>query len=241
MSHELRTPLNSIFGFPEILVRETMGPHGHPKYLEYADDIHSSGRHLLNLIGEVLDLSKLEVGELGIHESEINVAEIVNICVKMIEGRSYEKQISLNFQVPSNLPPLLIDELRFKQILLNLMGNAVKFTPTSGQVEVSVRLSKNREFVIEVSGTGVGIAEYDIPKALEPFGQVHDVMTRNHEGSGLGLRLAKSFTEIHGGTLEIESTLGQGTTVTLTFPKERTIRLDQENRLSEPSKALNMA
>ena len=228
MSHELRTPLNSILGFSEILTRETLGPHGNFKYLEYAEDIHSSGTHLLGLIGEVLDLSKLEVGELGLNESEIDVAETINICVKMIEGRSFEKKVSLNSQVSSGLPRLFADELRFKQILLNLLGNAVKFTPTSGEVTLSVEVSKDGEMVIEVSDTGLGIAEHDIPKVLEPFGQVHDVMTRNHEGSGLGLHLAKSFTEIHGGTLEIESILGQGTAVILTFPKERTIRPGQK-------------
>jgi PAS domain S-box-containing protein len=228
MSHELRTPLNSILGFSEILMRETLGSHSNPKYLEYSEEIHSSGSHLLSLISEVLDLSKLEVGELGISESEIDVAETVNICIKLIEGRSYEKQILRSSEVPSNLPRLYADELHFRQILLNLLSNAVKFTPTSGAIKVSVRLSNDGEFVIEVTDTGLGIAEHDIPKVLEPFGQVHDVMTRNHEGSGLGLHLAKSFTEIHGGILEIESTLGQGTTVTLTFPKERTVRPDRE-------------
>ncbi|NQV84796.1 MAG: PAS domain-containing protein [Rhodospirillales bacterium] len=228
MSHELRTPLNSILGFSEVLMRETLGSHNIPKYREYAEDIHFSGSHLLSLIGEVLDLSKLEVGEFGIHESEIDVAETVKTCIKMVEGRSIEKKICLSTLIPSGLPLLHVDQLRFKQILLNLMGNAIKFTPLSGEVEVSARLSKGGEFVFEVSDTGVGIAEKDIPKVLEPFGQVHDVMTRNHEGSGLGLHLAKSFTEIHGGTLKIESTLGEGTNVILTFPPERTIRQDRE-------------
>ncbi|MBT7944144.1 MAG: PAS domain S-box protein [Alphaproteobacteria bacterium] len=228
MSHELRTPLNSILGFSEVLMRETLGSHDIPKYREYAEDIHFSGSHLLNLIGEVLDLSKLEVGEFGIHESEIDVAETIKTCVKMVQGRSDEKKIFLSTLVSNDLPLLHVDQLRFKQIMLNLLGNAIKFTLPSGEVAVSAKLSKNDKFVIEVSDTGLGIAEDDIPKVLKPFGQVNDVMTRNHEGSGLGLHLAKSFTEIHGGTLEIESTLGEGTNVILTFPSERTIRQGQE-------------
>jgi len=209
-------------------MRKTMGPHGHPKYLEYAGDIHSSGSHLLSLIGEVLDLSKLEAGELEINESDIDVAETVNASIKMIEGRSLKKRVSLSSQVPAGLPRLQVDELRFKQILLNLLSNAVKFTPTFGEVTISGGLSKDGNFVFEVSDTGLGIAEHDIPRILEPFGQVHNVMTRNHEGSGLGLPLAKSFAEIHGGTLEIESALGQGTTAILTFPKERTFRQERD-------------
>ena len=227
MSHELRTPLNSILGFSEVLMRETLGSHEIPKYREYAQDIHYSGTHLLSLIGEVLDLSKLEVGELGIHESDVDVAETVKTCLKMIDGRSDGKRTCLSTLVPSSLPLLRADELRLKQILINLLGNAVKFTPPTGEVAVSAHLTKMKEIVIEVTDTGVGISKTDIPKVLEPFGQVHDVMTRNHEGSGLGLHLAKSFTELHGGILKIESTLGEGTSVILTFPKERTVPPEQ--------------
>ena len=228
MSHELRTPLNSILGFSEVLMREFLGPHGIPKYREYAEDIHYSGSHLLNLISEVLDLSKLEAGGFDLQESEIDVAETIRSCLKMVDGRSEENHICLSAIVSTGLPRLYVDELRFKQILLNLLGNAIKFTPPSGEVAVSARLSKTGDFMIEVSDTGVGIAEQDIPKVLEPFGQVRDVMTRNHEGSGLGLHLAKCFTEIHDGTLEIESILGAGTNVILTFPRERTVSQEPE-------------
>ncbi len=224
MSHELRTPLNSILGFSEVLMRETLGPHENAKYKEYAEDIHYSGSHLLRLISEVLDLSKLEAGEITIVEEEINVEAAIKTCIKMIEGRYAEKESPFNAKVPDDLPPMLGDEFRFKQILLNLIGNAAKFTPPDGEVTVSAEVSREGRFVIRVADTGVGIAAQDIPKVLEPFGQVHDVLTRDHEGSGLGLHLAKSFTEMHGGVLEIESALGEGTTVILTFPKERTVR-----------------
>ncbi len=230
MSHELRTPLNSILGFSEVLMREILGPHGNPKYREYAEDIHYSGSHLLRLINEVLDLSKLEAGEISIVEDEFDVAAAIGTCIKMIEGRYAEKESPFNAQVPADLPAMLGDELRFKQILLNLIGNAAKFTPPDGDITVSAEVSKEGRIVVRVEDTGVGIAAADIPKVLEPFGQVHDVMTRDHEGSGLGLHLAKSFTEMHGGVLEIESTPGKGTTVILTFPKERTAPTRQKKR-----------
>ena len=224
MSHELRTPLNSILGFSEILTRETFGPLGTAKYKEYSEDIHASGTHLLSLINEVLDLSKLEAGEFEIIESEIDVVETVNSCVKMVERRSTGEMASVTTEFADGLPRLLGDEMRLKQILLNLLGNAVKFTPPGGNVKVVARIcEKSGRHTIEVSDNGVGIAEEDIPKVLEPFGQARDVHTRDHEGTGLGLYLAKSFTEMHGGTLDIVSGLGKGTTVTLRFPKERTL------------------
>jgi two-component system cell cycle sensor histidine kinase PleC len=196
---------------------------GQSKYKEYAKDIHYSGNHLLSLINEVLDLSKLEAGEIEIDEEDIDVAEVIKTCIKMVEVRSSEKVTCISTNINTGLPRLRVDELRFKQILINLLSNAVKFTPPDGDVTVSARVNGNGEYIIEVEDTGVGIAADDIPKVLEPFGQVHDILTRNHEGSGLGLHLAKSFTELHGGTLNIDSTPGEGTTVILMFPKERTV------------------
>jgi len=223
MSHELRTPLNSILGLSEMLMNETVGPLGSPKYLEYAQDIHTSGHHLLGLISEVLDLSKIEAGELEIIEGEIDVTDAVSTCVRMIEGRSSMQAPRVRVEFANGLPRLLGDERRFKQILLNLLGNAVKFTPQDGTVSLAAEVCSRGRFTIKVADTGIGIAAADIPKVLEPFGQVRDVFTRKHEGTGLGLYLAKSFTEMHGGTLDIDSALGQGTTVTLRFPKERTV------------------
>ena len=224
MSHELRTPLNSILGFSEVMMMGDLGNHGDSKYREYAKDIHYSGSHLLSLINEVLDLSKLEVGEVAIDEDDIDVTEVIKTCIKMVKMRSSEKETSISTNLNAGLPHLRVDELRFKQILINLLGNAIKFTPPDGDVSVSARVNGIGEYIIEVEDTGVGIAAVDIPKVLEPFGQVHDILTRHHEGSGLGLHLAKSFTELHGGTLNIESTPGEGTTVILMFPKERTVQ-----------------
>ncbi|MBI1986640.1 MAG: PAS domain S-box protein, partial [Rhodospirillales bacterium] len=212
-----------VTGLSEMLMNETLGPLGSPRYREYAEDIHTSGNHLLGLISEVLDLSKIEAGELEIIESEIDVTDAVSTCVRMIEGRSPVEAPRVSVEFANGLPRLLGDERRLKQILLNLLGNAVKFTPQDGEVSVAARVSDGGRFTIEVTDTGIGIAAEDIPKVLEPFGQVRDVFTRKHEGTGLGLYLAKSFTEMHGGTLDIASALGKGTTVTLRFPKERTV------------------
>ena len=223
ISHELRTPLNSILGFSEVLMINDMEKLSQLKYQEYAKDIHFSGSHLLSLISEVLDLSKLEAGEMGIAEDDINVGDVIKSCIKMVEGRNQDAQTCMSTILSVGLPRLRADELRFKQILINLLGNAVKFTPPDGEITISARVNGDGEYVVEVVDTGVGIAADDIPKVLEPFGQVHDIFTRNHEGSGLGIHLAKSFTELHGGTLAIESTPSKGTPVILTFPRESTI------------------
>ena len=223
MSHELRTPLNSILGFSEVLMTEIFGPLGADKYKEYAQDINSSGIHLLSLINEVLDLSKLEAGELKIVESEIDVTEAIKTCVRMVEGRATGESPAIGTKFENGLPLFLGDERRLKQILLNLLGNAVKFTPPEGEVNVAASVCKKGRITIEVADEGVGIAPENILKVLEPFGQVRDVFTRDHEGTGLGLYLAKSFTEMHGGTLDIVSQVGKGTVVTLRFPKERTL------------------
>ncbi|MFQ5765293.1 MAG: sensor histidine kinase, partial [Rhodospirillales bacterium] len=230
MSHELRTPLNSILGFSEVLMSETLGPVGNQKYQEYAEDIHVSGNHLLSLIGEVLDLSKLEAGEFRIVESEIDVADAVKSCIRMIEGRATAETAPVKARFANGLPPMLGDERRFKQIILNLLGNAVKFTPPEGEIRVAARIGDCGRFTIEVADTGVGIAAEDIPKVMEPFGQARDVLTRNYEGTGLGLYLAKSLTALHGGTLDIASEVGRGTTVTLRFPKDRILPCAQKKR-----------
>ncbi|MCH7892505.1 MAG: PAS domain-containing protein, partial [Gemmatimonadetes bacterium] len=168
MSHELRTPLNSILGFSEVLMIETFGPLGSEKYKEYAADINSSGTHLLDLIGEILDLSKLETGKLKLIESDIDVTETVNACVRMVEGRSDEEMASIRARFENGLPMLRADERRFKQILLNLIGNAVKFTPPKGGVTVDTRVCNRGKFTIEVSDNGIGIAPEDLPKVLKP-------------------------------------------------------------------------
>jgi PAS domain S-box-containing protein len=226
MSHELRTPLNSIIGFSEMLQAELFGPLGSDKNREYAGDIKESGTHLLRLIGDILDVSKIETGAMELSEEKVNVGETLDACAAMLRERAVEAELKMSTSVADDFPPLWADATAFKQILLNLMSNAVKFTPAKGRVVVEAILGEailgeGRSPMLRVTDTGVGIPAADIPRVLEPFGQADDIMTRSHEGAGLGLSLARSLAELHGGSLEIESEVGVGTTVTVRFPPER--------------------
>ncbi|MGF1592446.1 MAG: sensor histidine kinase [Kiloniellaceae bacterium] len=223
MSHELRTPLNSILGYSELLQREALGPLGSPKYLDYASAINVSGTHLFNIISDILDISKIEAGEATIEEREIDLCEAIASCIAMVEVRAQEKGIHVKAVWLSELPALCADERQVKQIILNLLSNAVKFTPEGGQVTVGARVDAESCLRISVADTGIGIAARDIPKALQPFGQVAESHSRGHEGTGLGLPICNSLMHLHGGTLEIASEPGIGTTVTICFPPERTI------------------
>ncbi|MCG8689960.1 MAG: ATP-binding protein [Minwuiales bacterium] len=221
MSHELRTPLNAIIGFSDIIKGEVLGPVEIEKYREYAGDISDCGRHLLHLINDILDLSKVESGKLGIEESTADIAKLVDSCVAVIEQQAQSAGLAIHKTLPARLPALLVDERRFRQILLNLLSNAIKFTGSGGVVEVEARVAADRGLAVTVSDSGIGIAEDDIPMALAPFCQVENPMTRKHHGTGLGLPLTKALVEMHGGTLELASTVGAGTAVTAWFPEER--------------------
>lgn len=223
VSHEFRTPLNGIIGFSEILAAEVFGPLGAPRYKEYSEDIIRSGRHLLALINDVLDVSRIEAGAMSLHEEPVDMARAVEECVAMVEQRAEAKEIALVKDVQPGLPAMMADVTRIKQILLNLVTNAVKFTEQGGDVRVEVTWSTDGGHVLKVSDTGIGIDPKDIPKVLMPFGQAHRAFTRAHDGFGLGLSLVHSLTEEHGGKLEIDSVPGKGTAVTVRFPKGRTV------------------
>ena len=223
MSHELRTPLNSVIGFSSILEKETLGPIENPKYNEYAKDIKDSGHHLLNLINDILDVSRIERGILDLNEKNLDLPLLVGSCQRLVNDRAFESGLNLSVEVAKGLPAFFADELRTKQILLNLLSNAIKFTPEGGSVNLKVEIDSENRFRLSVSDTGIGIAPEDIETALSDFGQVDGSLTRRYEGSGLGLPLSKKLAEAHGGELFIESELGVGTTVVVLFPKERTI------------------
>ncbi|MCH8098549.1 MAG: PAS-domain containing protein [Proteobacteria bacterium] len=223
MSHELRTPLNAIIGFSEIIKSEMMGPLGNPKYREYASDVFDSGQHLLGLINDILDLSKIEAGKMELEEDDVDVAEVIGSCLRLVMERATKDGVKLATEIPDDLPALHIDERKLKQILLNLLSNAVKFTPEGGSVTVKTWFRPESGFVIQVADTGVGIALEDIPKALTPFGQVDSRIDRKYEGTGLGLPLTKSLVEKHSGSLDLQSEVGIGTTVTVRFPPERMV------------------
>lgn len=230
MSHELRTPLNAIIGFAEITVGQVLGPVGNVKYLEYAEDIHNAGTHLLGLINNILDLSKVESGLDELHEEALDVAGIVDAVRKFVQERADTSGVKLVADVPDDLPRLHADERKLKQILVNLLSNAVKFTPAGGSVTIGVWCRTDGDCVFQVTDTGIGIAPDDIPKALSRFGQVDSSLSRKYEGTGLGLPLTKALVELHGGSLELRSEVDIGTTVTVRFPAERVGRRSDNTR-----------
>ncbi len=228
MSHELRTPLNAINGFSEMMSKQMYGPLGAPQYIEYAHDIHNSGTHLLSLINDILDLSKIEAGAFELKEEEVDLAQVFAACRRIIEVRAKEAGLTLDTRLSGKLPKLWSDERAVKQIILNLLSNAVKFTPAGGKVTVRAEIEESGCFVLSVSDTGIGIDADDIPKVFKPFSQVDGSLSRKHDGTGLGLPLVKSLVEVHGGTIELESELGNGTIITIRFPAERVLDGDAE-------------
>ena len=225
MSHELRTPLNAILGFSEVIQREMFGPVG-AKYLEYAGDIHRSGRHLLELVNDVLDLSKLEAGKLELHESELCVRELTEECLALLRNRAREGRVQLVDDVPAELPSLRADARAVKQLLLNFLSNAIKFTPEEGEVRITARCEGRQGLSLSVSDTGIGMTKAEIEVALAPFGQVDSKYARKHEGTGLGLPICRSLIELHGGELIVESTPNAGTKLTARFPATRIVALE---------------
>jgi len=221
MSHELRTPLNAIIGFSEVIKSEMLGSLGVERYRYYAQDIFDSGHHLLVVINDILDISKVEAGEFDLNDEEIDLAEIIEQSLRLVRERAKAQRLDLIVDTDPELPYVLVDQRLIKQSLINLLTNAVKFTPGPGSVCVHSRVEADGTLALSVTDTGVGIAEDDIAKVLLPFTQVESVISRGQQGTGLGLPLAKSFLEVQGGSLEVDSRLGEGTTVTLRLPAER--------------------
>lgn len=223
MSHELRTPLNSIIGFSETLKSQLFGPLGTPRYTEYAGDINASGRHLLEVINDILDISKIEAGEIDLTEEEVDLPVLVEAAITMLREQAENQGIILSRIFPSDCPRIVADPRHIKQIVINLVSNAVKFTPAKGTIKLEILVEDMRAVSFFVEDTGIGIKSENITKVLEPFGQIGNVYSRTHEGTGLGLPLAKSLIELHGGTLKIDSEFGKGTKVSIQFPSERTV------------------
>ncbi|MEX0760331.1 MAG: ATP-binding protein, partial [Tistlia sp.] len=224
VSHELRTPLNAIIGFSELMTAETFGPLGSPSYKEYSGDIHQSAQHLLELINDILDVSKIEAGRTELEEDTIDPAAIAKSALRLVTDRAQHNGISLNLALPLGLPLLYGDGRAVKQILLNLMSNAVKFTPEGGSVTLSAEIDDEGEYVFVVEDTGIGMTPEEIEIALTPFGQVDSRLSRRFPGTGLGLPLSSGLTRLHGGSLTVESTPNQGTRIVVRLPAERVLR-----------------
>jgi len=221
MSHELRTPLNAIIGFSQIIKNEIMGP-ARPVYAEYAKDICGAGEHLLEVINNLLDISKIEAGKTELKDEFLDPAEIVDASLEALRVQAAAKRIALIADIPSGMPFIRGDSLRLRQAMINLVSNAVKFTE-AGHVTVSVAFDAARGFRFTVADTGIGMSPAEIVVALEPFGQIETTYTKKNEGSGLGLPLAQRLVELHGGRLEIESVKEAGTTISIYLPLDRVV------------------
>lgn len=222
MSHELRTPLNAVIGFSDLLSMEAFGSIGGSRNKEYVKDIHTSGKHLLALIDDILDIARIDAGENRLREEVIDLRALVADSLRMVVHQADAANIRLLDQTDPELPFVRADGRRLKQVLINLLGNAVKFTNANGEVRVTAARNE-KGLAIAVNDTGIGIAEKDIPIALERFGQIDSTLARRYEGTGLGLPLAKELTELHGGSLTISSVLDVGTTVVVALPAERIV------------------
>jgi two-component system cell cycle sensor histidine kinase PleC len=232
MSHELRTPLNAILGFSEIMRGEILGPHANPTYKEYANDIHESGQHLLTLINEILDISRIEAGRYELHEAPVALAEVVEDCHRLMRVRAENKGLKIVEHFEENMTQVWSDERAIRQICLNLLSNAIKFTPTGGTITLKVGRTPLGGQFLSVKDTGPGIPEGEIPRVLRSFGQGSLAHQTAEGGTGLGLPITKGLIELHDGSFELKSKLRYGTEVIITLPRSRV--MEALPRLAEP-------
>ncbi|HXC29227.1 MAG TPA: ATP-binding protein [Stellaceae bacterium] len=223
MSHELRTPLNAIIGFSEMMKHEVLGAVGNEQYRSYIADIHASGSHLLQIINDILDLSKAEAGKIDLSEDVFDLRDIMRAVRQLTLGRVTAASLTLSVQLPDELPPISGDERKTKQVLLNLIANSVKFTPAGGALKITASWDVADGVAITVADTGIGIPAEDLERVVKPFEQVDSSLSRQHQGTGLGLPLVKAIMEMHGGRFELKSELGIGTWATVIFPPQRVL------------------
>ena len=227
MSHELRTPLNAVIGFSEIIKDEVMGPLNVPVYKEYAQDIYDSGNYLLKIISEILEVSKIETGNRDLNVSNFRIQKALKSCMVIMTSRVEQAGVDLAINLPEDLPELLAEELGFKQIMLNLIGNAIKFTPKGGKVTVTARVQPAGEMEIDIVDTGIGMTDVEIKKAMQPFGKVDTSFSGMKEGTGLGLTIVDSLVRLHGGAFRLISEKGVGTTARVTMPASRVLHAEK--------------
>jgi signal transduction histidine kinase len=223
MSHELRTPLNAIIGFSGMMSDRMFGPLN-DKYIEYSNIIGSSGRHLLAIITDILDLAKADADKLLLTEEEVDIGEVVQLASQIVDEMARRAEVDFSSQVTEQLPRIIGDLAKLTQILVNLLSNAVKFTAPGGTVRLTVEHHLRRGITFRIEDTGIGMSAAQIPIALEPFGQIGNSLTREYDGVGLGLPLTKRLVELHGGTIEIDSAPGKGTVASIHLPEERVCR-----------------
>jgi two-component system cell cycle sensor histidine kinase PleC len=224
MSHELRTPLNAIMGFSEVMKDEVLGPIAHPTYRDYAANILDSGRHLLTLINQILDLSRIEAGRYDLNEEPLTLADIVDDCQRLLQLKADSKSLVLKTDIEAGLPCVRADERAVRQICLNLLSNAIKFTPSGGTVTILLHQTPDGGQTLAVRDTGPGIPRHELTKVLQPFGQGTLAQQTAEGGTGLGLPIVQNLIELHGGTLELLSEVRRGTEARVTFPAARCLR-----------------
>ncbi len=220
MSHELRTPLNAIIGFSEAMMTEMFGPIG-GQYQGYASDIHRSGQHLLQLVQDILDISKIERGNVELTESVIDMSELIDSAIKIVSSRAEESRIDIEWSITDGAQLIYADEKCIKQIVLNIVSNAIKFSNANGRIDIVAGISRDGTYRLSVADNGIGISPDEIPRLMQPFEQMARSMTRSHDGYGLGLPMVNSLTRLHGGHIEIQSKPGVGSLVTIILPHER--------------------
>jgi len=223
ISHEIRTPLNAIIGFSEVMMEERFGPVGSQRYRDYLHDIHVSGTHMLSLINDLLDLSKIEAGKMELAFESVAVNETIQECVALMQPQANRERIIIRTSLSAEVPNVVADQRSLRQILLNLLSNAVKFTGAGGQVIVATALEDNGEVTLRIRDTGIGMSEKDIETAMKPFRQVGQKARGRGEGTGLGLPLTKALVEANRATFAIDSAPNQGTLVKITFPTTRVL------------------
>src|SRR5256886_12698269 len=233
MSHELRTPLNAIIGFSEMMESGMFGPLGDVKYLEYCRDIGESGRYLLDVINDILDMSKIEAGRTSLEFETIELDSFLADSMRMVAARVDEKQLTVNAEIEPSIR-LRADRRMIKQIIINLLSNAVKFTPDGGRITVRARMV-NGHVNIAIEDTGIGIPKEALKNLGKPFEQVESQLTKTHRGSGLGLAIAKSLAELHGGAMRIRSSLGIGTIAMVRLPVDAAAAINAAEQLSKAS------
>ncbi|MEG3617154.1 PAS domain-containing sensor histidine kinase [Magnetovibrio sp. PR-2] len=227
MSHELRTPLNAIIGFADTIKHEFFGPIDNPQYKEYISFIHSSGSHLLELINDILDVTAIEAGKLKLREEEVDIREICDTSLQIVTNRAVSEAVDIRGIDNASLPRLYADPLRLKQVFINLLCNAVKFTPEDGNISCHAKVTESGDMVVSIVDSGIGMSDKELAKAMDKFGQVDSSLARKHEGTGLGLPLTKGLIELHDGVFEISSEPGQGTQINMRFPAARVLSQDE--------------
>ncbi len=238
MSHELRTPLNAILGFSEMFKQQMMGPLGSPKYLEYAGDINDSGKHLLAIINDILDLAKAESGKLELVETTFDLNAEIEATLRMCQQKADESSVRLDCTPAASGLHIYADERLVRQVALNLISNAVKFTPPGGRVNLDIRIERDTGVTLTIKDTGIGIAAKDLDRVLRPFEQVESALSRTHGGTGLGLPYSKRVIEIHGGSLKLSSQVNHGTTVRVDLPASRVRTATDEPTVASPTQLL---